>query len=106
MIYDKECKTCGYRLSSYYKTGYLNCPDCYRTFENEIAATLKEVQGATVHKGKRPKLSAEEKELLSDYYRYQKEKELAGLDGRFKDMNKINLYLAQLSEELKRRGLI
>ncbi|MDY6367035.1 MAG: hypothetical protein SPL13_00740 [Clostridia bacterium] len=105
-MYDKECKTCGYRLSSYLRSGYLNCPDCYRSFEKEIADTLTEIQGATVHKGKRPKLSSTDKELLSDYHRYLKEKEVAGLEGRFKDMSKINSYLTQLSEELKRRGLL
>ena len=69
MLYDKECKTCGYRLSSYLKSGYLNCPDCYASFEKEIAETLVEIQGATVHKGKRPRLSSAEKELFQSALR-------------------------------------
>lgn len=105
-MYDRVCKTCGYRLSAYYKTGYLNCPDCYREFESEISATVKDVQGSNVHKGKKPALSGVEKELLADYHRYLKEKEIAGMEGRFSDMSKLSSLISQISEELKRRGLI
>lgn len=105
-MYDRACKTCGYRLSAFYKTGYLNCPDCYREFEAEISASVKEVQGANTHKGKAPAVTGIERELLSDYRKYLKEKEIAGLEGRFSDMKKLSSLISQISEELKRRGLL
>lgn len=105
-MYDKVCPTCGMRLSAYYKTGYLGCPDCYKAFETEIAVSLIKIQGDNVHKGKKPLYTSEEKELLNTYKRYIKEKERAGLEKRFKDMAKLTDYINQLGEELKRRGLI
>ena len=56
--------------------------------------------------GKKPKLSKLDRELLSDYQTYLKEKEKAGIDGRFSDMAKLNKLITDLSEELKRRGLM
>ena len=56
--------------------------------------------------GKKPKLTRLDRELLSDYQTYLKEKEKAGLEGRFSDMAKINKIITELSEELKRRGLL
>lgn len=106
LTYDKQCKTCGYRLSSYYKTGYLNCPDCYREFEAEISATVGDIQGGNRHKGKKPALTGIERELISDYYGYLKAKEKAGLEGNFAEMSKLNSLISQISEELKRRGLL
>ena len=105
-MYDRSCKTCGYRLSAFYKTGYLNCPDCYREFETEISAAVKDVQGASSHKGKKPAVTGLERELLADYHRYIKEKEIAGLEGRFSDMKKLSSLISQIAEELKRRGLL
>ena len=56
--------------------------------------------------GKKPKLSKLDRELLSDYQTYLKQKEKAGIDGRFSDMAKLNKLITDLSEELKRRGLM
>lgn len=105
-MYEKRCSSCGTTLSSFYKSGYLGCPDCYREFESEITATLKDIQGGEYHVGKKPLLTGLDKELLSDYNTYIKEKERACLEGRFTDMAKLNNLIAELGEELKRRGLI
>ena len=88
------------------KTGMLGCPDCYSEFEPQIISALKTMQGKTFHVGKKPKFDTVEKELLRDYHRLLEEKEKAGLEGRFSDMAKINRYLSDISDELKRRGLI
>ena len=105
-MYDKICPVCGTRLSSFYKSGYLGCTNCYKEFNREIISTLKEFQGGTSHVGKQPKLTRLDRELLSDYQNYLKEKEIAGIEGRFNDMAKLNKIIAELSEELNRRGLL
>ena len=56
--------------------------------------------------GKKPKLTRIDRELLSDYQNYLKEEEIAGIEGRFKDMAKLNKIIEELSEELNRRGLL
>lgn len=104
-MYDKVCEKCGTRLSSYYQTGMLGCPECYNAFRVEILSTLKDIQNSTEHTGK--KLShGLDKELLDEYKRLLKEKELAIMEGRFTDLREISANLFDLTEELKKRGLI
>ena len=105
-MYEKICQSCGRRLSTFMKTAMLGCPDCYTEFETQIISALKNVQGKTFHVGKKPKFDTVEKELLRDYQRLLEEKEKAGLESRFSDMAKINRYLSDISDELKRRGLL
>ena len=87
-------------------SGMLGCSECYNCFQSEVISALKNVQGRTFHVGKKPKLDSVEKELIRDYQRLLAEKEKAGLDGRFKDMAKINKLLTDIIEELKRRGIM
>ena len=104
-MYDKVCPKCNYKLSYYYKTGMLGCPNCYHAFEEEIIETLHNIQGGSKHVGKAPDLGID-KELLSEYKRLLSEKELAIMEGRFSDVKKISLEIFELAEELKRKGLI
>ena len=105
-MYDKICPACGKRLSEFYKTVMLGCPECYAAFEKEILLALKKIQGKQFHVGKTLEGTALDKELLSEYRRLLKEKENAGIEGRFKDMFSLSEDLQALKEELKRRGLI
>ena len=105
-MYDKICSSCGTHLSQFVKTGMLGCPDCYNHFEKEVLSALKNIQGRTFHVGKQPKFDSVEKELLRDYQHFLAEKEKAGIEGRFSDMAKINKYLNDITDELKRRGIL
>ena len=105
-MYEKICKNCGTRLSDYLNTGYLGCPECYKAFSEEIAYSLKRIQGSTENKGKRPFESSVDKELLDEYKRLLSEREDAGLSGDFDKMAKLSSEIADLSRELKKRGLI
>lgn len=105
-MYDKICKRCGTRLSQFYSAGQLGCPDCYRAFKSEVAVTLRKIQYSDIHKGKRPKVSSSDRELLSEYTFLLHEKEKAGLAGRFTYMAELSNKIAELSIVLKERGLI
>ena len=104
-MYDKVCKKCGRRLSDYLRTGYLGCPDCYSYFADEIEISLKNIQGGTENRSKRP-LGGVDKELLTEYSKLIEEREKAGIDGRFEDMARLSGELNELFRELKKRGLI
>ena len=52
------------------------------------------------------KIVGVDRELLSEYERLIKEKEDATLDGRFSKIKELSAQLIELSEELKRRGLL
>ena len=105
-MYDKVCPTCKTLLSQFYNTGMLGCPDCYKAFEREINIALKKVQGRTSHVGKTPYGTELDKKLLAEYQMLIKEKERAGLEQRFSDMNELSEQILTLAEELKNRGLI
>ena len=42
---EKQCKSCGTRLSEFYNTSYLGCPDCYKYFRQEIIGAIGKIQG-------------------------------------------------------------
>lgn len=104
-MYDKYCKTCKTTLSSFYATGMLGCPNCYKAFEAEVEIALKKIQGRTTHVGKKPSLSKLDRDLLLEYQSLLKEKERAGLEGRFSDMRQLSEDILALKEELQKRGL-
>lgn len=104
-MYDKYCKSCKTTLGSFYATGMLGCPNCYKAFEKEIELALKKIQGRTFHVGKRLSIDKIGRELLDEYQMLLIEKERAGLEGRFSDMYRIAEEINELKEELKRRGL-
>lgn len=59
---NKVCPTCGCTAESYMKTGFLGCPDCYKTFEPLILSSVAKIQKDTKHTGRSPEktLSPEE----------------------------------------------
>ncbi len=105
-MYDKVCRTCGTRLSEFYNTSMLGCPDCYQSFAQEINVALKKIQGATIHVGKKPKISGVDRNLLREYELLLKEKEQAGLAQDFSRVAELSEDIYELQLELKRRGLM
>lgn len=105
-MYDKVCPVCGRRLSEFYNTSMLGCPGCYSAFEKEILLALKKIQGKQFHVGKTLENTALDRELLSEYQRLLKEKERAGIEGRFQDMCDLSEDILSLKAELKKRGLM
>ncbi len=105
-MYDKVCRACGRKLSEFYNTYMLGCPECYRAFSSEIERSLKKVHGIAVHTGKTPKANSIDRELLSEYNSLLNEKETAILEGRFENIAKLSESIIELSNELKKRGLL
>ena len=103
---DKVCNQCGTSLSSFYATGMLGCPYCYKAFDKEIIKTLHKIQGKAFHVGKEPKQSSVDKQLLDEYKRLIMEKEKATIEGRFSDIRFLADKILQLSNELKDRGIL
>lgn len=105
-MYDKVCRACGRKLSEFYNTYMLGCPECYRAFSSEIELSLKKVHGVAVHTGKSPNENSVDRELISEYNRLLNEKETAILEGRFENIAELSNSILELSEELKKRGLL
>lgn len=103
---EKVCKGCGTRLSQFYNTFMLGCPECYNSFKDEITVAVKKAHGKVSHTGKTPKIDRFDKELINEYARVLKEKEQAIIEGRFDDIKELSERSAYLSEELRIRGLL
>lgn len=46
---EKKCKTCGYTLEDYSKTGMFGCEDCYKTFEDSLDELFLKLHGKNRH---------------------------------------------------------
>lgn len=52
----KVCGGCGLSFSQFKQTGRVGCPDCYRSFEAELAPLIERAQnGGSHHTGKAPR---------------------------------------------------
>jgi protein arginine kinase activator len=51
------CENCGTTYEEFLKNGRFGCSQCYKSFDldGQLGRTLKSIQGAEVHTGKRPK---------------------------------------------------
>lgn len=49
------CGQCNTSYQEFLQQGRFGCSQCYKTFNKEINKTLKGIQGADTHTGKRPK---------------------------------------------------
>ena len=102
----KRCRKCGCTWEQFKMTGLFGCPHCYQTFEQELLPNLTKIQSKSVHNGAKPKLVGEDKQLFDRYIRLLKEKELACLSGQFIQMAQINAELIEVTDQLKRKGVM
>ena len=49
------CSNCGTTYEEFTQKGRFGCAQCYRSFHDPLGKTMKSIQGAEVHTGKRPK---------------------------------------------------
>ena len=52
---EKSCSICGMTSSEFMKVKKAGCLNCYKVFGEVVEKSVKQTQGATKHKGKRPK---------------------------------------------------
>lgn len=46
----KQCDVCGSTFLEIRKTGKVGCPECYKTFENELMPIIRRIHGTAVYK--------------------------------------------------------
>ncbi|MDF2536988.1 MAG: hypothetical protein K0S76_9 [Herbinix sp.] len=70
---DIECEKCGTSYEEFLQKGRFGCSNCYRSFNSQLGKTLKGIQGAEVHTGKRPKGYATKMDrILKDFTEAEK----------------------------------
>ena len=49
------CNNCGTSYEEFIQKGRFGCSKCYKNFGSQLGKTLKGIQGAEIHTGKRPR---------------------------------------------------
>ncbi len=68
----KTCSLCGLTFADIQKFGKVGCPDCYKTFRDELQDTIRSIHGSTKYIGSAPAdaatkpLQSEEEKLRTD----------------------------------------
>jgi protein arginine kinase activator len=95
------CPACGLTLKEYKESNSLGCLECYKSFKDQIKASLKESQLGVLHKGKEPVGNSEvifvKKEIL------EMKKKLDGYveNEKFEEAVKLRDKIEERKEELR-----
>lgn len=60
---EKTCPVCGFSFDDFKRSGFLGCPECYKTFRREIIPMLRRVHGNTKHVGAIPEAEGKEMQI-------------------------------------------
>ncbi len=90
----KKCPLCGSTFSDLVNTGKAGCPECYRTFAEELSPTISRIHGTTSHVGGAPAAFKKDKE---------KKEKIKSLEAELKAAVKDEEYekAAKLRDELR-----
>ena len=91
---DITCPQCGETYAEFQKTGILGCAECYHAFSKELTPLIVRVQGRAQHAGRRPPVSEEEQERMSQMEDLRRRMETAVAEENFEEA-------ARLRDELR-----
>lgn len=97
---EKRCPSCGSTLEDFSRRGKAGCPDCYKTFSEELDPTIRSIHGNAKHSGRAPlRLRAKRekddelkklKKALKDAIAEERFEEAAELRDRIRNMEGTN----------------
>lgn len=100
---DLVCESCKTTYDEFLQRGRFGCSQCYRSFHKELEKTLRGIQGAQAHTGKRPKgyMSQADKILkdLSEEERLSLELQEAIEKEEFEEAARLRDLIRQLKKE-------
>jgi len=103
-----RCK-CGWSNIDLKKTGFLGCPQCYKTFNKSLTPLLRRIHGSNKHTGKAPKkITFTEKVTerdtgtlaLKKHRKLKDELDLAIKEERYEDAAKIRDQVKKLEDKI------
>lgn len=96
-----KCKTCGYTLEDYSRTGLLGCPDCYDTFGDSLDDIFYKIHGKNRHIKMPDKLKKQSRSMSDEEAKKYKIKELKN---KIKDLIDEERYeeAAKVRDEIKK----
>jgi protein arginine kinase activator len=57
-----RCPSCGFRWQDFERTHRIGCPTCYQAHTEQVLATIARLQPGMAHQGRRPQVSAAERQ--------------------------------------------
>ncbi|TAH70383.1 MAG: hypothetical protein EWM47_05480 [Anaerolineaceae bacterium] len=97
------CENCKTTFDEFLQRGRFGCSQCYRSFNSELGKTLRGIQGAQAHTGKRPKgyMFATDRILkdMSDEERLSLELQEAIEKEEFEEAARLRDLIRQLKKE-------
>lgn len=99
---EKVCPVCNLKFKDFEKSGFFGCPNCYKTFKDELKPILLNIQGNVKHLGKKKG----EKFKIEPYFdseikRLKRELEYAIEEERYEDAAKIRDKIKELTKNDK-----
>ena len=62
----KKCNLCGLTFLDIQRLGKVGCPDCYKTFREELREIIRSIHGSAKHVSSFPKTEDSEEEVLRE----------------------------------------
>ena len=98
---DKSCPQCHMRRGDFKKTSRLGCPECYRTFADDLAPILKHSHRDVVHVGRFPECERQAVELR----RLERELRAAVTSQEFEDAARLRDRIQSMRTEPSAREI-
>ena len=95
---DAACPNCGITYTEFKRIGRLGCPHDYAVFRKALVPFLERVQGATQHKGKTPRRSAENAGHTSELLKLRRELKTAIEGEHYEEAARVRDRIRQLRE--------
>ncbi len=98
----KKCPVCGHTYADFRRTGKIGCSECYNTFREPIAQTLRQIHTDTAHKGKIPSKSGEELKLKRRYESLKEELAAAVRNEDYEKAAKLHKQIREIENGVKK----
>lgn len=102
----ETCVKCGITNVEFKRTGFLGCPECYKTFKKTLSTLLRRIHGNNTHIGKIPtKVPIKTGEIVKDDTEIRKlriELQKAIETEKFEDAAKLRDKIKELEDKVKK----
>jgi len=95
------CPSCGLTFSDFKESRRFGCVECYKTFEEQLKAFLREIQLGITHKGKEPLRNSKVILMKKEILEMKKELENYVEDEKFEEAVKLRDKIESRKEELR-----
>lgn len=101
---EKKCPVCGHTWSDFRETGRFGCPQCYKTFREPVAETIRQIHSTSVHTGKVPSKSGESIRRKREYETLKAQLQVAVKNEDYETAAKLHKKIREIENNPNRGG--